>query len=134
MTRTDAREFMMQTIFQMEAQNIYKNDKETMDKYLENHNLSGQLNYAQNIYIHICENYGTIDELINKYSQGWTTTRMPKVDLAIARLSICEMLYSDDIPSAVSINEAVDLAKKYGDEDSHKYINAILGKIAGENE
>ena len=58
---------------------------------------------------------------------------MPKTDLAIIRLAACEILYLENIPDAVSINEAVDLAKTYGTEDSAKYVNAILGKIAAKS-
>lgn len=55
---------------------------------------------------------------------------MPKTDLAVLRVAACEILYMDDIPDAVSINEAVDLAKKYGTENSPSYVNGILGALA----
>ena len=54
---------------------------------------------------------------------------MPKTDLAILRIAVCEMIYMDDIPDSVSINEAVEMAKKFGDDDSPKYINGILSSI-----
>ena len=57
---------------------------------------------------------------------------MPKTDVAVLRLSVCEITYLKNIPAAVSINEAVELAKKYGTEESWKYVNAILGKVAAE--
>ena len=74
-----------------------------------------------------------IDEKLNKVSSGWKTTRMSKVDLSILRLALYEMQYDDAIPVGVAINEAVEIAKKYGGEDSASFVNGILGKLAREN-
>lgn len=71
-----------------------------------------------------------IDALLNEASKGWKTQRMAKVDLAILRLGVYELRYDDDIPSGVAINEAVELAKKFGGQDSASFINGILGHIA----
>jgi len=70
-----------------------------------------------------------IDNLIQAHSIGWQLERMPKVDLAIMRLAVYELKYRKDIPVNVSINEAVELAKKYGGEQSRNFINGVLGKI-----
>ena len=72
-----------------------------------------------------------IDDLISKYSINWKIDRMARTDLAIMREAASEILYIDDVPSAVTINEAVELAKIYGTEKSTRFINAVLGKIAG---
>ena len=77
----------------------------------------------------LCDNIELIDEKINEHSQKWSVKRMPKADLAVARLASCEILFMEDIPKAVSINEAVELAKKYGTENSAKFINAVLKNI-----
>ncbi|AGC69212.1 N utilization substance protein B [Thermoclostridium stercorarium subsp. stercorarium DSM 8532] len=71
-----------------------------------------------------------IDNLIQVHSIGWRLERMPKVDLAIMRLAVYELKYRKDIPVNVSINEAVELAKKYGTDQSKNFINGVLGKIA----
>jgi len=76
------------------------------------------------------EKKGEIDELIQNHAKGWTLERMPKVDLAIMRLAIYELQYRKDIPWNVSINEAVELAKKYGGDQSKTFINGVLGKVA----
>jgi len=73
-----------------------------------------------------------IDELIQRYSVGWSKERIAKVDLAILRLAIYEILYRDDIPDSVAINEAIELAKKYSTDESGSFINGILGKIIKE--
>jgi N utilization substance protein B len=71
-----------------------------------------------------------IDELINGAAEGWKTARMPKVDLAILRLAVYEMKFDDDVPVGVAINEAVELAKRYGSDSSPSFINGVLGKLA----
>ena len=71
-----------------------------------------------------------IDSLIQNYARGWSLERMPKVDLAIMRLAIYELRFRKDIPWNVSINEAVELAKKYGGDQSKTFINGVLGKVA----
>ena len=70
-----------------------------------------------------------VDTLIKRFSEHWRLERMPTVDRNILRLAIYELLYRPDIPAKVSINEAVDLGKKYGSEDSGSFINGILDKI-----
>lgn len=75
-----------------------------------------------------------IDSLIKGHSEGWVLERMPVVDRNIIRLGIYEILFEDEIPVSVSINEAVELAKTYGTRESGKFINGILGRIAQERE
>lgn len=70
-----------------------------------------------------------IDRLINENTEGWDTARMGKVELAVLRLGVYEMCYDDDIPAGVAIDEAVEIAKKYGQESSGGFVNAILAKI-----
>jgi N utilization substance protein B len=72
------------------------------------------------------------DALIKKHAQNWDLHRMAAVDRNILRLAIYEMLYRDDIPPVVSINEAVDIAKKFSTQDSGKFVNGILDKVKGE--
>ena len=71
-----------------------------------------------------------IDELLNKASKGWKTSRMGKVDLTILRLASYEVLFDEDVPGKVAINEAVELAKKFGGDESPAFINGVLGKVA----
>jgi len=71
-----------------------------------------------------------IDEQINAKAKGWTTERMGKVELTIIRLAIYEILYDEDVPAGVAINEAVELAKKFGQDESYSFVNGILAKFA----
>lgn len=70
-----------------------------------------------------------LDERINKVAQGWKTRRMGKVELTILRQALYEMEYDEDVPQKVAINEAVDIAKKYGGKDSPAFINGVLAKL-----
>ncbi len=78
------------------------------------------------------ENREKLDDQIRKFAQNWDLHRMAVVDRNVLRLAIYEMLYRDDIPPIVSINEAVDIAKKFSTEDSGKFVNGILDKVKGE--
>ena len=73
-----------------------------------------------------------IDEMLNRLSEGWKTKRMNRVDLSLLRLAVYEIRYDDSIPEKVAVNEAVELAKTFGGEDSPAFVNAILGKIMRE--
>jgi N utilization substance protein B len=71
-----------------------------------------------------------IDETLGEVSENWTVSRMPLVDRNILRIATYEILYDAEVPPSVAINEAVELAKVYGGEDSSKFVNGVLGKIA----
>lgn len=75
-----------------------------------------------------------IDGLLSEVSEGWKISRMNKVDLTILRLAVYELLRDEEIPTGVAINEAVELAKRYGGDDSSSFVNGILGKIARRTE
>lgn len=75
-----------------------------------------------------------IDDVISRYSKNWNTNRLSRVALSLLRLAVYEMLFVEDIPVSVSINEAVELAKKYGGDDDPSFINGVLGGIARRNE
>ena len=83
-------------------------------------------NKYKDIYAHIEE----LDAAINEVSKGWKTTRMGKVDLTLIRLAVYEIRFEEEIPVKVSINEAIELAKKYGTDDSPAFVNGILAKLA----
>lgn len=70
-----------------------------------------------------------IDELLSTYSQGWTLDRMPAVDRTILRLGLFELLWADDVPDAVAVDEAVELAKALSTDDSPSFVNGLLGRL-----
>ena len=117
MRRTEAREFFMQLLFQMEVQNDYS--KEIKGRFVqENMKDSNQLEYFNQLFDAVIEHLETIDEKLESLSDNWKINRMAKVDLAILRLSVAELLYLEDVPDSASINEAVDMAKKFSGDDS----------------
>ncbi|MCR5254437.1 MAG: transcription antitermination factor NusB [Acetatifactor sp.] len=77
----------------------------------------------------ILEKVGEIDDLLNKNIEKWNTERIGKVELTVLRIAVFEMLFDEDIPVTVAINEAVEIAKKYGQENSGSFVNAILAKF-----
>ncbi|MEA4922684.1 MAG: transcription antitermination factor NusB [Eubacteriaceae bacterium] len=128
MSRTEARELLMQMIFQMEAQNDPSTKK--MASLLNGRKISERdRRYIIDTFDIMREHLEEIDRMIDEYSPKRNVKRIPKADLAILRLAICEGKYCDDIPAAVAINEAVNMAKKYGEENTAPFINGVAGKI-----
>ena len=123
MSRTKQREQAFCLVFQ----NLFNNE-ETLAIYEENVAKVG--NYAKALFEGVDSKIEELDEIINAYSKGWKTNRLPKVNLAILRLAIYEIKYVDDVPASVAINEAVELAKKYSGEGDYSFINGVLGSVA----
>ena len=90
--------------------------------------------YVKNAYYTIFEQKEAIDDQIGKHAHGWRTDRMSKLSRSILRLAVYEMLYEKEIPYSVSINEAVELAKKFDDDKARPFINGILNSVKNELE
>lgn len=86
--------------------------------------------YIKNVFFGVFENIDAIDEIISQNAVGWTIKRITKTALAILRLAIYEIRYYDEIPVSVSINEAVELAKKYATKEDASFVNGILSTVA----
>jgi N utilization substance protein B len=86
--------------------------------------------YTRELIVGISEHYRKIDELITTYAQGWDMDRLPAVDRNILRLGIYEILWGEQIPDAVAIDEALDLARELSTDDSAGFIHGVLGRIA----
>lgn len=106
---------------------------ELYDFAVENEAVTGS-EFVKSLLFKTWENVESIDSVIEKYSHGWKISRISKVALAVLRLAICEMKYFDDIPFGVSINEAVELCKKYAAKDDSSFVNGILGSVSKEAE
>ncbi len=96
-----------------------------MDRPLPEH-----IGYTTLLIEGVGKNLDRIDELIASYAEGWTIDRMPVVDRNLARIAIFELLYVDEIDDPVAISEAVELAKQLSTDDSPRFLNGILGRIA----
>lgn len=90
------------------------------------------IRYAEEVIKGTIDKLQPIDKLIQDNITGWTKDRIVKVDLAVLRLALYEILYRDDIPDSVAINEAIELAKKYSTDESGSFVNGVLGKIVRE--
>jgi N utilization substance protein B len=126
MGRKQAREGAMRLLFQMESNNDYTD--EALELYLGNFEYDeGETQYIKDSMKTIRDNLEEIDRNIISHLEGWSIYRLAKVDLAVLRVAIYEILYRKDIPIEVSINEAIEIVKKYSAEDSFKFVNGVLG-------
>jgi transcription antitermination protein NusB len=131
MSRNKARLVAMQSLFQLD--DAPDSISELAGSRAGEENLDERdLQYLETIISSVSAHKETIDKYINDYSIDWDIGRLGKVERAVLRLAVCEMLYVDDVPTSVAINEAVLLAKKYGADQAAKFINGILGKFSRE--
>lgn len=146
--RREARECCMQMLFEMEINHDYSFEKK--EQFLSQLELlrdykkeeedpnssqglllkSKQTDYINRIFEIVTSHLDNIDKVLADSSANWKIERIARVDLAVLRLATAELLYYDEIPDSVSINEAVELAKKFGSEDSGKFVNGVLGRVA----
>lgn len=133
MTRRELREQIFKLLFGVEFHDrqelpeqiaVYEETEEPWDTKNGAY-ISGK---CEDIVAHLAE----IDEAIDAVAEGWKTGRMGKVELTILRQALYEMLYDSEVPSKVAINEAVNLAKKFGGKDSPAFINGVLAKLVTE--
>ena len=129
--RRRAREIALQVLYQKElncvgveeALNLFGNNFEV---------LKGAMDFSERLVKGVEEHREDLDRVIEQYSSNWKVDRMAHVDRAILRIATYELLYCNDIPPRVAINEAIDIGKKYGSEDSGAFINGILDKVKSE--
>jgi len=128
----DRRERRQHILIQVYFYTFYPADEfeKQCENYLAQHEMTMEEREAlKGGAAKVIEHVDELDEAINTVAK-WKTSRMSKIDLAIMRLALYEMRYDIDVPEKVAINEAVELAKKYGKQDSPVYINGILGSLA----
>ncbi len=126
MGRKYARESTMKLLYQMEVNSDFTED--AIQIFFENYTFdNGEKLYIEMAVETIIENLANIDFHIKNNIEGWEINRLAKVDLSILRIAIYEMLYRKDIPVQVSINEAIEISKKYSTDESSKFINGVLG-------
>ena len=130
MSRTELREHIFRMLFRIEF-NSAEEMKEQEGFYFEElEEATGKdQEYILDKYRAIVEKKEEIDALLNTVSEGWKTSRMNHVDLTIMRLAVYEIKWDEDVPTGVAINEAVELAKKYGTDDSASFVNGVLAKF-----
>lgn len=126
--RTLARECALKILYKIE---VGKDSvQESFDDFWSRQEALEEVRkFAEEIVKGVYENITRIDEIISKYAENWDIKRIAIIDKNIMRIGIFELLYMETIPAKVSINEAIDLAKRYGDVDSGKFVNGILDKI-----
>ena len=132
MSRREMREQLFKLLFRVEfnpreelaqQEAFFFEDEENSTEEKENTEISDKFN-------RIIEKLDDFDQLLNDRVEGWDTGRMGKVDLTILRLAVYEIMYDDGVPTGVAINEAVELAKKFGQDSSASFVNGVLAKFA----
>lgn len=128
--RTKAREYALQILYQMD---ITRDTPDlSLDDFWKNRDVAKEeevKNFAKSIVYGVFGHKDEIDKAISEATENWHLSRMAIVDRNILRMATFELLFSPDIPPKVAINEAIDIAKKYGDQNSSKFVNGILDKI-----
>lgn len=129
MNRKRSREIAMELLFGM---TLSKNTlEETIETFIEDYEMNLKtidLEYIKGILAKVEENITVIDQNIEEALTNWKIDRVSKVNISILRLAIAEMLYVEDVPEKVAINEAIELTKKYSDEKSVSFVNGVLDK------
>ncbi len=128
MKRRTAREYALQALFQMELADTEA--REAIDNVLAEKNEESDA-FLEELVFGYDNNKEQIDSIIRQNLENWTLERMGNVDRAILRVAVCEMTQMEDIPVNVTMNEAIEIAKIYGDDESKGFINAVLSKIKG---
>ena len=127
-SRRAAREVALNVLYQTDVAKIPPD--EALDTALENTNLQEEAaEFATALVKGTLHNIKPIDEKLSRLSIGWELQRQPAVDRNILRMAIFEILYLDCVPASVSINEAVELAKKFSTDDSSRFVNGVLGAL-----
>ncbi|MCR5279333.1 MAG: transcription antitermination factor NusB [Lachnospiraceae bacterium] len=136
MNRSKIRETVFKLLFRAEFNDLSEMPEQTglffeLEDKVDEHPVSDtDQEYIKARETAILDKLPEIDRLINEKAEGWSTSRMGKTELAIIRLAVYEILFDDDIPVSVAINEAVELAKKYGQDNSGTFVNGVLAKFA----
>ena len=128
--RTKARECALKILYSADIRK--DSPEECAYLFWENHpKLNGNIKEFANILIEgFAKNKERVDSVISKYAKNWQIQRMATIDRNVLRLAAYELLFAEDVPPKVAINEAIEMAKKYGDKDSGKFVNGVLDKIS----
>ncbi len=130
MTRSIIREHIFKILFRAE---FYNKEELTQQAEYYVSELSNardkEIEYIKDKTLAIIDKLPEIDEIINENSDGWPTNRLGKAELTIMRLAVYEIRFDEEIPNGVAINEAVELSKKYGSDNSSSFVNGVLAKI-----
>ena len=130
MTRSIIREHIFKILFRAEFYNKEELTQQT-DYYISelSNAKDKEIEYIKDKTLAIIDKLPEIDEIINENSDGWPTNRLGKAELTIMRLAVYEIRFDEEIPDGVAINEAVELSKKYGSDNSSSFVNGVLAKI-----
>ena len=132
MNRREQRERIFKLLFRVEFNEPDEMPEQCSLFFEDEENMASEKDvaYIQGKYEKVAQRLSEIDRMINETAKGWNTKRMGKVDLTILRLAVYEIKYDEEVPTGVAINEAVELAKNYGQDGSAAFVNGVLAKFA----
>lgn len=143
MKRRLAREIAVSSLYQMEMNEVSATEAVDMlmDELRQENEIGADPSevgstdeFAQELVMGVMEHKQAIDGMLQQFLTGWQVDRLSRVDRQVLRLACYEMVFRDDVPPKAAINEAIDLAKHFGTEESGKFVNGVLGKLMGEIE
>ncbi|MDR7303307.1 transcription antitermination factor NusB [Haloactinomyces albus] len=128
-TRNQARKRAVEVLYEADLREL--DPQEILAERVGSTEVPAVQEYTISLVSGIAEHRPRIDELIVEHAEGWTLSRMPIVDRAVLRLGLFELLWGEDVPAPVAINEAVELVKALSTDDSPRFVNGVLGRLAG---
>ncbi|CAM3121291.1 transcription antitermination factor NusB [Paenibacillus lupini] len=142
MKRRLAREIAVSSLYQMEMNDVTA--MEAVDMLMEEARTENEIeaefvesdqtdSYVRELVSGVADNKAAIDEMLQQYLTGWQVDRLSRVDRQVLRLACFEIVYNNDVPPKAAINEAIELAKHFGTEESGKFVNGVLGKLFKEH-
>ncbi len=141
MKRRLAREIAVQSLYQMEMNEVMASEavemiaeeagRENNDLGADSAGLGPVVRHALELTEGVSGHLAAIDDMLQQYLTGWQVDRLSRVDRQILRLAAYELVYRDDVPPKAAVNEAIELAKHFGTDESGKFVNGVLGKVIG---
>ena len=129
MTRQKQRRVVFQLVYSLNYQGIDQKESVLSEFYHQNSSQE-EFPYINDTLTGICEKWNEINQIIESALKNWTMNRVSAVCLAILRLAVYEVKFNEDIPVRVAVNEAIEIAKEFGEDDAGSFVHGVLGKIA----
>ena len=133
MSRREIREYAFKLVFEYSFRSD-EEQKELIELYRRSNPVEKEEDWKEIMskFDGVVEKVPEIDEILNRLSRGWKTTRMNKADLSVLRVAVYEILFDEDVPDSVAINEAVEITKLYSGEESSSFVNGLLASVVRE--
>jgi len=130
-SRRKAREAVFGLLYEMEF-HPESSAEEIFDRAVADRDIDAEDEYIKSVFFGVCEKLEAVDAIIERHAKGWRTGRLSRVSRAVIRLGVYEMGYVSSIPNTISINEAIELVKKFGEDKARGFVNGVLNAVKDE--